>query len=397
MSNKPALLMAALVCVSHINTAHSGIEFSGMIGFESRWFADSGQFSGQLDGLQNSAMLEPEWLLEKNRYQLAFIPFVRIDGRDNKRTHADIREAYWLYYQNDWELLIGINREFWGVTEARHLVNIVNQIDQAEDIDEEDYLGQPMINLALQKDYGRFSFYLLPLFRERTFAGRPGRLRASLVVDEDRAEYQSGARAWHTDIAFRYAHFIGQWDIGASYFYGTGREPVLLPNANRSVLIPRYDLIHQWGIDIQHTHEAWLWKFEGIIRKGQGSTFAATVAGFEYTWFQFHQADGDLGFLLEHLYDGRNQQNAPASVLENDLFVGMRYTFNDMQDTALLAGSLIDLEDESYSLRLEAERRISASMKMQLEGQWFANAGNNSLTRAFQNDDFIQLTISQFF
>ena len=397
MSNKPALVIAVLVCVSHINTAYSGIEFSGFVSLESRWFANSGQFSGQLDGLQNSAMLEPEWLLEKDRYQLAFIPFARIDWRDDERTHADIREAYWLYYKNDWELLLGINREFWGVTESRHLVNILNQIDQVENIDEEDYLGQPMINLALQKNYGRFSFYILPLFRERTFAGQHGRLRASLVVNEDQAEYQSGAQAWHTDIAFRYAHFIDQWDIGASYFYGTGREPLLLPSSNGNQLIPRYDLIHQWGVDIQYTNEAWLWKFEGIIRKGQGDTFAATVSGFEYTFFQFPQADGDLGFLLEHLYDGRDQQSAPISTLENDLFIGLRYTFNDIQDSALLAGGIIDLEDESYGLRLEAQRRIGESMKIQLEGQLFANASDNSLTLAFKDDDFIQLTVSQFF
>lgn len=389
------LLVIILISISH--SASAELDFSGSIGFESRWFPHDSQFSDQLNGVQNSFTFEPELLYEDSNYQFSFIPFARIDSRDNDRTHADIREAYWLYIQDSWELLIGFNREFWGVTESRHLVNVLNQIDQVENIDEEDYLGQAMVNLSIQKDFGRFSFYVLPLFRERTFAGQDGRLRGPLVVDEDEAEYDSSAEQWHTDLAFRYSHYIGDWDIGASYFYGTGREPTLLSNSDGSRLIPRYDIINQVGIDIQYTNEEWLWKFEGIVREGQGDTFAATVFGFEYTFFQFRNSDADFGVLLEHLYDDRDEIDTPLSTLENDLFLGARYTFNDIQDTSLLAGGIFDLEDESYSIRLEAERRIGDSIKIELEGQVFTNARDDSLTSAFEDDDFLQLRISKFF
>ena len=87
-----------------------------------------------------------------------------------------LREAYWAY--EDWsykgteiELLVGINKVFWGVTESVHLVDIVNQTDLVEDLDQEDKLGQPMVNLALQHDWGLLNIYLLPYFRERTFPG----------------------------------------------------------------------------------------------------------------------------------------------------------------------------------------------------------------------------------
>ena len=280
-------LLLALLYLYINHTALAELEFSGYASVESRWFPHSAQFPDQFNGAQNSFILEPEWIYERGDHQFSFIPFARIDSRDRDRTHADIREAYWLYIQDDWELLIGVNREFWGVTESRHLVNVLNQIDQVENIDEEDYLGQAMINLSIQKDYGRFSLYALPLFRERTFAGEDGRLRAPLVVDEDEAEYESSAEEWHTDFAARYSHYIGDWDIGLSYFYGTGREPTLIVNTEGTRLVPHYDIINQAGVDIQYTREEWLWKFEGIVREGQGDTFAATVFGFEYTFFQF--------------------------------------------------------------------------------------------------------------
>ncbi len=73
------------------------------------------------------------------------------------------------------ETRVGVRRVFWGVTEFQHLVDIINQSDSVEDIDNEDKLGQPMINLSLVKDWGIVDFFVLPYFRERTFAGAEGR------------------------------------------------------------------------------------------------------------------------------------------------------------------------------------------------------------------------------
>ncbi len=394
MSDKYLILLLLILSLA-IQTALGEIDFSGFTRYEARWFPNSAQFDDQFHGVQNSLTIEPEWVIEDDDHQFSFIPFARIDSRADDRTHADIREAYWLYIQDTWELLIGFNREFWGVTESRHLVNVLNQIDQVENIDEEDYLGQTMINLSLQKDFGRFSFYVLPLFRERTYAGHDGRLRSALIVDEDEAEYDSSAEEWHTDLAFRYSHYFGDWDFGASYFYGTGREPILRANSDGSKLIPHYDIINQFGLDLQYTYKEWLWKFESIVREGQGDTFAATIFGFEYTFFQFRNSDADFGVLIEHLYDNRDKTDAPVTALENDIFLGTRYTFNDIQDTSLLAGAIFDLEDESYSMRLEAERRIGDSFKV--EGQLFTNAREDSLASAFKKDDFIQFSISKYF
>lgn len=392
-----ALLIALNYATAYASSNYE-LELSGSATIEPRWFFDDAQFPRQFNGVQNSFSLEPEWFLEINQdHQFSFIPFARYDARDDERSHVDIREAYWRFIQDDWEMLIGVNREFWGVTESRHLVNILNQIDQVENIDEEDYLGQLMFTLSMQKDYGRFSLFILPHFRERTFAGSNGRLRGPLVVDKDAVEYESGAEEWHTDIALRYSHFLGDWDIGLSYFYGTGREPTLLPNADAVRLVPHYDLIHQVGIDLQYTHDAWLWKIEGIVREGQGDTFAATVAGFEYTLFQVANSNADLGLLLEHLYDGRDDEGVPAVGLENDVFAGVRYTFNDIDDTAILAGIITDLEDESNSIRVEAERRVGDNWKIELEAQWFSNTRSNSSTASVKDDDFTTLKISRFF
>ena len=97
------------------------------------------------------------------------------------------------------------------------------------------------------------------------------------------------------------------------------------------------------------------------------------------------------------MYDGRDDENVPAAGLENDLFAGVRYTFNDIYDFAILAGVITDLEDESNSLRIEAERRVGDSWKVELEAQWFSNTRAGSTTASVKDDDFATLKISRFF
>ena len=38
----------------------------------------------------------------------------------------------------------------------------------------------------------------------------------------------------HIDFAIRWSHTIGPWDIGLSHFYGTSRDPRLLPQVDAS-------------------------------------------------------------------------------------------------------------------------------------------------------------------
>ncbi|MEO0391891.1 MAG: hypothetical protein AAF213_01450 [Pseudomonadota bacterium] len=384
------------------------IEVSAQLAFEPRFFPSGPRYADQFEGIQLSGFLKPElfWENEARDKQVSFVPFFRLDTQDDERTHGDIREAYFRGIVDDWEYLIGLNQVFWGVTESRHLVNIINQIDGLEDVNEEDFLGQPMINVARQTDIGRFDFFLMTGFRERTFPGPDGRLRGPLPVNTDRVQYESDLEEWRPDIALRYSHFIGDIDLGLHLFHGTGREPDLVLSADGQTVLPRYTVITQAGIDLQYTRDEWLWKFEGLVREGQGSTFLAAVAGFEYTWFQALDSDADLGFLAEILYDGRDEDTlipgnrsgaVQASVFDKDLFFGSRLTLNDIQDTAILGGMVVDLEDGPAALRLEAERRLGDTWKIELIGQAYLEDDPANPASVLDRDHFVTLRLSKFF
>ncbi|MEM9234419.1 MAG: hypothetical protein AAGA69_09320 [Pseudomonadota bacterium] len=378
-------------------------DFSADVGAELRTFFEDPAYPQQFETYQPSLILNAEAVYESasGKHQFVIAPFARVDGQDDERTHLDLREAYYRYAGDEIDILVGATKIFWGVTESRHLVDIINQTDAVEDIDEEDKLGQPMVKVSLLKDWGQLDLFVLPYFRERTFPGEDGRLRFPFVVDTDRVIYEDDDEEWHTDVAARYSNFFGNWDVGVSAFHGTSREPNLGvsqdPLTAQLDVVPLYDQITQVGIDAQYTKDAWLWKFEGIVREGQGDTFAAAVAGFEYTFFGVTESGADLGVLLEYLYDGRDEAFAPPTPQENDVFYGARYALNDIQDTSILAGAITDVEDGTTSGLIEAERRFGQNWKGELEARFFTNVDDRNLISAFEQDSALTLRLTRYF
>lgn len=110
-----------------------------------------------------------------------------------------------------------------------------------------------------------------------------------------------------------------------------------------------YPIINQTGLDVQATHNAFLWKFETIYRTADAQNYFALVGGLEYTFSNIDGDGLDIGVLGEYNYDNRDV--LALNSLQNDVFFGSRITFNDPQDFAILIGGLADLE---YSIKFLA-------------------------------------------
>ncbi|NCF15559.1 MAG: hypothetical protein GWP62_09650 [Gammaproteobacteria bacterium] len=375
------------------------VDVSGSIELQVRAFWNDPAWIGQDDqALQGTLVSTTEfrWRSEEGNQRASLIPYLRWDATDSDRSLVDLHEAYWAYEGRDYEILVGSNTVFWGVTESVHLVDIINQTDFAGDIDGEDKLGQPMVSLALQRDWGEISAFVMPYFSERTFAGVDGRFRPQLPIDTDRAQYESSSRESHVDFALRYSHYFGDVDIGLYAFSGTSREPRFVAADDGQSLLPVYDLIDQVGLDLQYTSEAWLWKLEAIARDGYVSTFAAAVGGFEYTFYQVSESSADIGLLLEYQYDGRNELE-PITIADNDVFLGTRFALNDVQDTAVLAGVSYDVRTGETFVNIEAERRFGEDWFVELRVRAFSGAEQGDATYWLQQDDYAQLSIARFF
>ncbi|MCG8323988.1 MAG: hypothetical protein MI673_00605 [Thiotrichales bacterium] len=396
MIQRAALLLGLLAMVP---PSQAG-EWSGYVGLETRFFTQD-PLDDRQDHHFNAALnFEPEYYhdWDNGRQLIAFVPYLRIDEHDSDRTHFDIRELTYVKAAETWELRLGVRKVFWGVVEFQHLVDIINQTDLVENIDTEDKLGQPMVNLALIRDWGTIDFFIMPYFRERQFVGRQGRLRSQPPVSEDLARFESGAKEKHVDVAIRYSHFFGDWDIGIAHFYGTSRDPRLLPGldaGNNPVLIPFYDTIHQTSLDLQATKGNMLWKLEALHRSGQGDTYNALAGGFEYTFVGVMETAVDLGILGEYHYDDRGE-SAPT-IFEDDIGIGARLAFNDAASTEALTGLVWDRNTGGIFYNLEASRRITNHWFVELQGRLFFDQSTSDPAFSVSRDDYIELFLTYNF
>tara|TARA_B100001063_G_C16767352_1_gene559476 strand:- start:1182 stop:2429 length:1248 start_codon:yes stop_codon:yes gene_type:complete len=381
------------------------------------YFADS-QLSANDTRLNNSLAFRTELYTELEGDQsITFKPFFRLDENDDERTHFDVRELMWHKLADEYELKAGIGKVFWGVTESQHLVDIINQTDGVESIDGEEKLGQPMVQLMLERDWGNLDVFVLPYHRERTFIGEDGRLGPGQKYAD--GVYESADEENHIDLAARFYTYIDEFEYAVSVFHGTSREAALGFDATTNEVVPYYAQITQLGLEMQYLNEGWAWKFEGILRDGvpkntmftmagelpvfydgvsltvaDDDQYFASTAGFEYTQVGILDTRIDLGWVVEHLYDSR-QDEASASAFEHDILFATRWAANDAASSTLLAGVLVDYEYEDYSLSIEGDTRILNNMIVSLEARVFAPKEENPLWAA-RDEDFIKLTLSYY-
>jgi hypothetical protein len=398
---KGSTLKTLLPIIAFLPTVvFADIEYSGSAAVEQRYFFQDALYPQQ-ERANLSVYFAPEVYTSFNdgNDSILFKGFYRFDQQDEERTHGDIREFKWTHSGDEWEVQTGIGKVFWGQTESLHLVDIINQTDSIEAIDGEDKLGQPMVSFSLFKDWGNTTVFILPYFRERTFSGPDGRFRTGLAIDTDNPIFESEDEQENVDWAVRWQHTLGDWEVGLSYFDGTSREPDFVLAANELMepsLRPFYPQIQQAGIDILALLGGWTVKFEGIQRTVMEQDFTAFVGGFEYSFVGLFDSVYDINWLMEYQYDGR--EDLTNVIAQNDLMLGTRLVFNDVDGTQILAGVVQDLDYSNVrSGFIEASSRINDNWKWRVDAWLFSSDEPVEPSYLLRRDDYVQLSLEYYF
>lgn len=398
------LMFTAILPGLVVSNGVFAMEITGKAGIEALGFSQDAKYPEQ-HNFYGSASIEPELFqqLDDNSEIRAKL-FYRYDANSTSRTHGDIRELMYYRYADDWEIHAGIGKVFWGTTESRHLVDTINQIDNIESLDDEQRLGQAMLQAKLIRDWGTVDLFVLPGFREVDFGQSELRPNLGLSTTSD-ALYQSSDKDNHIDFAARWNHTLDDLDLGVSYFNGTQRTPLLNPVLvnGQAKLQATYVQSQQLGIDAQYIAGDLLVKFEGLHRASHkvsssgvfsGYDSNAFVLGGEYTLIGIAETTYDLGLIGEYLYDEWEE----TTPFQKDWFTGLRWVLNDEQSTEVLFGNIYDLDDGSQIWQLEASRRIAENWKAEVTGRWVTNVDtNNTFLNAYKQDDLVSIKLDYYF
>lgn len=405
-----AVLAILVLLTATPSLAETFVEVFGKLSNHTWIYPESAAHPGQRSHTSGLAGETTIYVEDDEGRSFTLTPFYRVDAADAERTHADLRDAYLLVYgdvgDSEWEFRLGFDRVFWGVTESRSLVDIVNQISPANTPGDETKLGQPMAHITLSGDFGVLEAFAMTWHRPLALPGRKGRLRGPEIVGNDRVTYESASEEWHVDLAGRYANSFGPFDIGLSVFDGTSREPTFL--LTRAGLVPHYEQIRQFGLDAQYTSGPWLLKLEAIHRTGarnrrfdgaslrfEEENYAAFVTGAEYTIWSLWDTDADLSLIAEWNRDDRGRWATNA--FENDLLLATRIGLNDEMSTEFFISVFNSLENDSKVISGEFKRRLDDNWFMSIQGTAYANIAASDILYNVRRDSFIGLNLDYSF
>jgi len=389
------LLTALLSAGTSFSQEKEKPEYSAEIEVDNLYFFEEGLYGGQHRNYL-SFSITPDVFIEwkDGKQSLKVTGFLRVDQFDKNRTHTDIRELYWQTVSDNWELSIGVKKIFWGVTESVHLVDIINQTDYVESFDGEQKLGQTMVHWSYMANFGTFDIFYLPYFRKAQFPGEQGRLRTPFLLKRDEIDIDPKSKEFYPSYAGRWSHYAGVFDFGVSYFHGIGREPIFQNLDDLTNFSISYPIIDQTGLDIQATTGPILWKFETVIRKSAVQDLTAFAGGIEYTFGNIKNSGLDIGIVAEYLYDDRGKY--AWSGLNNDLFSGVRFAFNDISDTQFLIGGIVDLSRSTKLFSVEGSRRLGESWKGTIESRLLKTVSDEEFTYFLRGDSFLKFSLSKF-
>lgn len=448
---KRCSLLSALLLLGF--SAHADVRFSGQIEADLRVFPQKGLQKEQKQTFV-SAAFQPrfDWHSEQQNQRIRIEPFLRGSTPDGNRTHADLREAYYQFSGQQWQLKAGVSTVFWGVTESQHLVDVINQADIVESPIGKEKLGQPMLTLGFEQAFGNIDFYLLPYFRAKEFASERERFRIAAGVDinpdssplpgfdlqakyhDKKAYYQSNRKENHIDSAIRWSHYIDNFDFAVSLFNGTSREAIpvlydisLADDSLTGKFASWYEQTTRLGLEAQYLHYEWAFKLEGAYHHQNSGNYIAAVTGFEYTFSDVGKNGSDIGLLVEYLWHNRDDisiRKPTKQVLDrdlfdfldgldlfdsykipydyltpfdNDIFLGTRFSLNNVAGTQFLAGVIVDADDQTVLASFEGSTRVGDSVRLAMNIYFSKAQDKTSTFYPFRRDNMLELKANWFF
>ena len=379
----------------------------GSIGLRAQGFLIEPLFDEQLDrrvDLQLQGLLKGRYLLLNSAESELEFRFEIRGSLDEVNVLGDVKNAAIQYTRSRFSLRAGFLQESWGLMSVHSPLDTFNQTDEVADFRGLVRLGQPGIALEY------LGIVDLTLLVSNTFTDR------RLNDDERRFRFSELPFATpvlepvdeieENNLAFRLGTQAGDFSLSLIYFYGLGRDPVFVPVFDDGVvsvpiaLAPTYRLEQQAGLTIERPVADYVLRAEAYLRVPNDDMFSrygGWAIGVDRSFWDIGKnAAGDILGTIEY-YRSDRSNDAPVTIFDNDLAVGMRWAFNDPKSKEVSFLLIHDLDVGSTSFDLGYKFDISDSLVFEANAQYFVNVDDDPALQSFANDNNTSIAVSWIF
>ncbi len=307
------------------------------------------------------------------------------DLRDNQneRTFVRVDELYMKYdFDNDM-LSVGKSLKFWGALEVRNIVDVFNPLDLRTDLFEMQKIGVYNFTYSHYTDSGEItvitkfkeqnqemssSTYVYNFFPE--FVSYNGKINTSQNIYRP-SVYLKYSGSSDTQYALDYAFLYENGYDSQRYFLSGGildGSPVNFKQ--HTYIVDKFMTYNTLVVDTT------LIKLEALYAKVDDDKYIGDYShigfGVEHTIENFMDSDAGVGLIAEYyryitLEDDMYDDLDIFETMQNDLFIGIRYSFNNANDTNIIGGVIADIEYDEQVYYVKLESRAYNSFKIELD------------------------------
>ena len=308
------------------------------------------------------------------------------------RTYLRLDELYGTLDLEDDQLSFGKNIHFWGALEVRNITNSFNSDELRDDPFNSDKIGSWNVALNHYTDNGEFSAIVKFYEESRNMSAfpyvyyyfpesvpvMPG-VNLPLVYDNHLLTKES---AYRPSIYFKYSAstdteypldyaviFENGYDSQRYYTTSLSANGTSMQTNENAYLVNKLSTFNT--LVLGSTLVKLEAVFTDVIDDEEISDYMHVGLGLEYTLSQFY-GDGDLGLISEYYYydtfDSSKRSDLELfELFQNDLFVGLRYSFNQGNDASIIGGAILDAEYDEQVYYVEYETRLAELFKLNLD------------------------------
>ena len=312
-------------------------------------------------------------------------------AKHTNRTFLRLDELYGEYNFDDDSVGFGKNIQFWGALELRNIANVFNPDELRNDPFYTDKLGVINFNYTHYTESGELSLYVKLYEQNREMAYYPyvyyffpqnvsvaPGVSYPLLYNK---ELQTKASRYRPSIYLKYSDTTDtEYALDYTFIYENGYDSQryydtkLLPDNTFSTQENAY-LVNKFITYDTLVIGPTLYKLEAlyanIIDDPTVSDYIHIGAGIEYTLTQIYK-EADLGLLVEY-YNYTTLQSSKRTDLElfelfeDDLFLGLRYSFNEGDDSSIIGGAVFDMQYDEQFYYMEYTARLFDTLKVNFD------------------------------
>lgn len=356
------------------------LEYKGNIGVETAYFNhdmenkrdNQSAFRFELDG---------KYKIKNNQKIVAKVKAI-YDTNDNKRRYFDINDLYFQHDFKNYSFLIGKSTRFWGAMEFYNQSDTFNTKDLLDNpFDYESKVGA--WNIAYTRFFDNSEFSIIAKLHEEKQRMQESRSIYNFLPYSYNEKLDTDSDDVPT-IYLKYSSSIDEHQIDYSVIYQNGydEQRYLVPNLSKDNNISSMQQ-HAYTVD----------KFMGFGTMVQGDTlyktelaytsshdnkvadYAQGSIGLEHTLYGVYDKM-DVGIIAEY-YKYKSFQNRRhnakdfGKLFDDDLALGARLAFNDMDSSEVLVGLDVDRHNKEKVLFVDYDTRIDDKYKLKVSFQHF--------------------------